>query len=143
MTTVSSKSPTLHQLVRYGIVGLISNSFGYAIFLWLTYYIGVGPKQAMSLLYWSSIVISYLGNWRWTFIYSGGFWETSSRFFLTHLFGYLLNLTLLFLLVDKLQYPYQWIQAVATIIVALFIFTAFKTFVFKASKFEFMDENMS
>lgn len=123
------------QLVRYGIVGLMSNGLGYAIFLCLTY-MGIGPKQAMSLLYLSSIGFSYWGNWRWTFTHNGSLLNTSGRFLLTHTVGYLLNFLLLLLFVDRWGYPYQWVQALAIIIVALFVFTAFKFFVFTPTQCE-------
>lgn len=135
-------SSSLTQLIRYGIVGLLSNGFGYAIFLCLTY-LGIGPKQTMSLLYFSSMGISYWGNWRWTFTHNDNFLNTSSRFLLAHLFGYLLNFFLLLLFVDIWGYPYQWVQAPAIIVVALFIFIAFKFFVFTTTQFEVMDEKMS
>ena len=141
MTAFPNSPTVLLQLFRYGIVGLTSNAIGYAFFLWLTY-MGMGPKQAMSLLYVISTGISYWGNWRWTFTCSGNFLVTSSRFLFIHLLGYLFNFMLLLIFVDKLGYPYQWIQAIAIFIVALYLFTAFKFFVF-TYPIRGLDEKMS
>jgi hypothetical protein len=50
---------------------------------------------------------------------------------LAHVVGYCLNLSLLLVFVGKLGYPHQWVQGAAILIVACYLFLAFKFFVFR------------
>lgn len=52
------------------------------------------------------------------------------RYVIAHCIGYLINLSILILMVDKFGYPHQWVQAAAIFIVAGFLFLMFKFFVF-------------
>jgi putative flippase GtrA len=126
---------TFKQFIRYGLVGFTTNLFGYAFFLLITH-IGIEPKLAMTLLYFLSTTFSFFGNWKWVFANNQHFIAASSRFFIAHLLGYLINLMLLATLTDRLDYPYQLVQVVAIIVVAGFLFLAFKFFVFPTKQSE-------
>lgn len=124
---VGVQSP-VGQLARFGVVGLASNSFGYLAYLLITYW-GIEPKRTMTLLYTMGASIGYFGNRQWTFAHKGGL-GAGVRYLVAHLCGYLINLLLLLTFVDGLGYSHQWVQAVAILIVAGFLFSAFKYFVF-------------
>ena len=117
------------QLFRYGLVGVTSNLSGYLIYLLITYW-GGGPKVTMTLLYIVGASIGFYGNRQWTFAHKGTILKSGIRYFVTHLLGYLINLLILLTFVDRLGYPHQWVQAVAIIVVAGFLFLVFKYFVF-------------
>lgn len=122
----------MKQLIRFGLVGVASNAAIYLVYLIITY-TGVESKKAMTMVYIVGATIGYIGNQRWTFAHRGDTTRTALRYVLTHLFGYLINYLILFTLVDYLGYAHQWAQAVAIIIVAGFLFMAFKHFVFHES----------
>ena len=117
--------PTL----RYAVVGASSNLAGYLIYLAITW-LGVEPKAAMTALYLVGATVSFAGNRYWTFSHKGNAAASLVRFGIAHVLGYLLNLTLLVIFVDRLGYPHQWVQAVAIFVVAFFLFVAFRLFVF-------------
>ncbi len=117
------------QLFRYGLIGIAANLTAYLAYLSITY-MGGTPKLTMSVLYVVTAFVSYLGNRKLTFAYSGGFLGSGLRFTIAHFFGYLINLGLLFVFVDNLGYPHQVVQVCAIIIVAIFLFLSFKLFVF-------------
>lgn len=121
------------QLLRYALVGLISNLLGYVLYLLVTY-LGVGPKIAMSLLYFVGASIGFFGNKTLTFKHEGHYLSSSLRYALAHFAGYLLNLSILVVFVDQFGYPHQWVQAVAIFVVAVFLFLLFKFFVFPEKK---------
>jgi putative flippase GtrA/SAM-dependent methyltransferase len=123
----------MRQLIRYGIVGLLNNAAIYLIFLLVTYW-GVTPKIAMSFLYVVAAVASFIWNKNWTFSYSGRVNRSFTRFVLAHIGGYLINLLILLVFVDRLGYSHQAVQAVAIFVVAGFLFIAFKYFVFNQKK---------
>ena len=119
----------MQQLIRYGLVGVVSNAAIYFIYLLVTSF-GVEPKIAMTLVYIIGASIGFIGNRKWTFAHRGDSSSAALRYVLSHLLGYLLNLLILFIFVDHLGYARQWVQVVAIIIVAGFLFVVFKYFVF-------------
>lgn len=118
------------QLIRYGLVGVASNAAIYFVYLLITY-LGVEPKTAMTLVYVIGASIGFIGNRKWTFAHRGDSSSAALRYALAHIIGYLLNFLILFTFVDRLGYAHQWVQAVAIIIVAGFLFIVFKYFVFR------------
>lgn len=123
------------QLIRYGLLGVAINFIGYSIYLVITY-LGGEPKTTMSLLYLLGATASYIGNRKLTFAHKGSVIGSGLRYVIAHIFGYLINLVILIVMVDQLQFPHQWVQASAIFIVAAFLFLAFKFYVFSdASSF--------
>jgi putative flippase GtrA len=120
---------SVRQLIRYGLVGVVSNLAIYFVYLLITY-LGVEPKTAMTLVYIIGASIGFIGNRKWTFAHRGDSSSAALRYVLAHLLGYLLNFLILFTFVDRLGYAHQWVQAVAIIVVAGFLFIVFKYFIF-------------
>ena len=120
----------ISQLFSYGMIGIGVNLAAYLAYLLITY-LGGTPKLTMSMLYVVTAFVSFLGNRKLTFAYKGGFLGSGLKFSIAHFFGYLINLGLLFVFVDKFGYPHQVVQVCAIIIVAMFLFITFKLFVFR------------
>lgn len=119
----------LNQLLRYAIVGFLSNLVSYLFYLFITY-IGTSPKITMSVLYGIGATISFFGNRTFTFSHNGSLFGLSVRYIIVYFFGYLINLITLIIFVDKFMYPHQYVQAVAIFVVAGFLFISLKLFVF-------------
>ena len=119
----------MRQLIRYGLVGVLSNAAIYSVYLLITY-LRVEPKTAMTLVYIIGASIGYIGNRKWTFAHRGNSTSAALRYGLAHVFGYLLNLLILYVMVDRLGYSHQWVQAAAILVVAVFLFVVIKSFVF-------------
>lgn len=117
------------QFFRYGLVGIASNLSGYLLFLLITDW-GTGPKIAMTLLYVVGATTGFFGNRQWAFAHNGALLGSGARYFMAHVLGYLINLFMLFIFVDRLGYSHQWVQAGAIIVVAAFLFVVCKYFVF-------------
>lgn len=117
------------QLFRYAVVGSLTNITGYLVYLLLTT-VGMTPKSSMTALYAIGAVIGFIGNRRFTFSDSGAVLGSGVRYAISHLIGYLLNFVLLLLFVDGFGYPHQFVQGIAILVVAGFLFLAFKFFVF-------------
>lgn len=126
-----SLSTTLRQLFRFGVIGLLQNGIGYGLYLVLTL-AGLPPKPTMTFLYLAGATVSFLANRRFTFGHTGKLTHAGIRFMLAHLGGYLINLLLLWWLVDQNGYPHQWVQASAIFVVAAYLFVSFRFFVFPA-----------
>lgn len=120
------------QLLRYALVGTISNAIGYLFYLSLTH-LGCTPIFTMSLVYSAGATIGFFGNRSLTFSYKGSTIGSGVRFIIAHIMGYLINLSIIVVFVQHLGYPHQGVQAVAIFFVATFLFIIFKFFVFRAS----------
>jgi putative flippase GtrA len=130
MNDSSKNIKSFKQMLSYSMVGIATNTFAYLAYLLITNSGGT-PKITMSILYITAATASYYGNRTLTFAHKGCLIKSGSRFFLMHCLGYLINLCMLFILVDKLDYPHQWVQILAIVVVAGFLFLTFKFFVFK------------
>lgn len=119
------------ELLRYAAVGVGSNLAAYAFYLGLTA-AGVGPKTAMTSVYAASATLGYFGNRNLTFGYSGGLVGSGLRFVVAQSCGYMINLLLLSLLVDRFGWPHQAVQGLAILVVAAFLFVTMKAFVFRS-----------
>lgn len=120
---------SLGQLTRYALVGLGSNLLLYLIYLALTAW-GMGPKQAMSLLYVLGVVQTFVFNRKWSFRHQGGFHGAFARYLAAYAFGYALNLAVLWLAVDRLGLQHQVVQGVMILALAVLLFLLQKFWVF-------------
>lgn len=120
----------MNQLMRYGIVGLLSNGAAYVSYLVISA-LGDNPILAMTAVYLVAATIGFFGNRRLTFNHQGGLLGAAGRYVIAHSVGYAFNLALLVVFVDVLGYPHALVQAAAILIVAVYLFLAFRFFVFK------------
>lgn len=129
---ILSSKKTLRQFFSYALIGVLTNFLGYATYLILTYLWGA-PKLTMTALYFAGASIGFFANRRFTFRHDGGVGVTGVRYLLAQVAGYLLNLVLLLLFVDWFDFPHQIVQAIAIVVVAIFLFVVLRIFVFAPS----------
>lgn len=125
----SERRRTASQLLRYAVVGVASNASAYFVYLLITY-LGMSPKLAMTLLYGVGATVSFLGNRNYTFRQQGALLLVGGRYLIAHALGYCINLSIQVIMVDVLGYVHQLAQALGICVVAMFLFLAFKYFVF-------------
>lgn len=121
------------QLFRYGIVGIGSNIGLYVFYLLITSY-AIQPRVAAALSYVSGATIAFLVNRQWTFAYRGNFNRALVRYAVSHLLGFFLNFLIIHIFFERLGYAHQLVQGVAVVVVAGFLFVAFKYFVFPSKE---------
>lgn len=130
MSVESTARKIFRQFLNYVLIGLMTNFLGYALYLFLTYLWGA-PKLTMTALYFVGASISFFANRRFTFRHDGQIGVASFRYLLVQLAGYLLNLFLLIVFVDWFGFAHQLVQAMAIIVVAVFLFVLSRAFVFR------------
>jgi putative flippase GtrA len=119
------------QFLRYSVVGLASNLLLYLGYLGLTH-LGVGHKLAMTVLYAVGVCFTFAFNRNWTFKHQGQYTRAFVAYVAVYFFGYLLNLAVLYLLVDRWGYPHQWVQGFMILFLAVLLFTLQKLVVFRS-----------
>lgn len=128
--TLAHLPAPLMQLIRYGIVGVSQNAVGYGLYLLLTY-MGLDPKLVVGVSYPIAMLVSFMGNKKYTFHHTGSTSRAGLRFIIAHACGYTINLALLYWCVDVYGMPHQLVQLAAIFIVAAFLFITLRLFVFK------------
>lgn len=131
----------LRQLFRYGVAGLLTNLFGYMVYLLITF-LGVDPKIVVSVIYPLSAVTGFFAHFRYSFSYRKGYSGAAIRYSIAHCIGYGVNVAMLYVLSDRLKFPHQAVQAAAIFVVAGILFLIFRYFVFPHSGSE-ISESLS
>jgi len=124
-----SRQNPYRQFFSYAFIGVLTNLLVYGFYLLLTHLWGA-PKFTMTTLYFLGATIGFLANRRFTFQHDGGIGVTGVRYLLVQGAGYVLNLVLLLLFVDWFDFPHQIVQAIAIVVVAIFLFVMLRIFVF-------------
>ncbi len=127
------KYPALHQLIRYGVVGVLNNTLGYLVYLFVTY-LGLDPKITITILYPLAAIMAYFSHMKYSFAYQGRRVSSLLRYILAYAMSYGLNLMMLSILCDKFQMPHQLVQAIAIPCVAVILFLLLRYFVFSSSE---------
>jgi len=120
------------QSLRFIIVGLTSNLILYLLYLALTT-VGLGHKTAMTMLYLTGTLQTFMFNKRWTFSHQGHIRKSLLRYLAAYGVGYILNFALLYILVDRLGWPHALVQGLAVMIVAALLFLIQKYWVFSGN----------
>jgi len=119
----------LLQILKYALVGVFTNLFGYAVYLALTYFFDA-PKLIMTVLYFFSALVGFFANRRLTFCHDGHVGVAGFRYLIVQSLGYVLNFLMLFVFVDLFGVAHQLVQAVAIVVVAVFLFVLLRVCVF-------------
>ena len=129
---ITNNRQSMTQFLRFVVVGVISNSIGYALYLASTF-VGVPPKLAMTVLYLIGALASYIGNRRLTFNSTDTIWSSGIRYVAAHSVGYAINFMILTVFSEQYGYPHQYVQIFAMGVVAVYLFVTLKFFVFRVS----------
>ncbi|MGC8736954.1 MAG: GtrA family protein [Dissulfurimicrobium sp.] len=117
------------QILRYILVGSLSNILLYLLYIALTT-LGVGPKMAMTGLFALGVLQTFILNKRWTFAHAGDTQRSLFRYLIAYGGCYLLNLSILILFVDHMGMPHQIVQGVAIVFFAALLFLLQKYWIF-------------
>ena len=85
---------TLHQLARFGAVGLANTALGLAAIYACMFFFRVGPEMANMLGYGVGLSLGFWLNKRWTFANPRKIGHTAPRYALVVTLSYLVNLAL-------------------------------------------------
>jgi len=113
-------------------VGAAANIVLYFVYLLITA-MGVPPKLAMTSLYFIGVLLTFVLNRNWSFEDGTPGRLALLRYCVVYGSGYLLNFAILAIFVDALKLPHQYVQGVAIVTLALYLFGLQKTWVFRSA----------
>ena len=121
------------ELFRYGVVGVSRNIFGYTLYLTATFF-GMPSKLAMTAVYVMGMTLGFWAKRKYIFFHDGNILAAGRRYITAHALGYLINLSILMVMVDELGYPHQLAQAAAILLVAAYLYLISKFYVFTSPR---------
>lgn len=124
-----SLRPLRRQFVKYILVGLLSNSLAYALYLVITQ-LGMSPINVMSIVYAAACITSFTANRRWTFNSEARLSGSFMKYLLGQLLGYGTNFFILSFLYLVLGVPHQAAQLIGISVVAIELFLVNRYYVF-------------
>jgi putative flippase GtrA len=92
----------------------------FVLYLLLTSF-GLAPMLAMSGLFALGTIQTFMINKRWTFMHQVSTQAYFLKYATIYCLSYLINLTALFILVNKLNYPRQIVQGLMILILSLML----------------------
>lgn len=128
MNTFDVNKANVLQFMRYGVIGVLNNLWGYGLYLLVTYF-WLEPMAALSLLYPVCVMTAFWGHSKYSFKNKMRF-DALLRFVFVYFIGYIINLCILSVFVDWLHVPHQLVQGITVFVVATIIFVLCKHFVY-------------
>jgi putative flippase GtrA len=126
----------LRRFTRYTVIGLLNNLVGYLIYLLITW-LWLEPKLAVLLMYPVGAFSAYFAHAKYSFQNSEISKSSAARYIISQLIGCAVNIAILHVLTDQLNYPHQLSQAVAILAVAGILYFLMRYFVFSKKSYLF------
>ena len=125
------KNNDLIKLIRFSIVGVGNTLVNWSIFIILNVF-GVYYIISNIIAYIIATINSYIWNSLWVFKYGQGLnINTSVKFFILNLVGLTVNTTIMYILVDILNFNKFMALVLASVFVVIMNYTINKLWVFK------------
>jgi putative flippase GtrA len=123
----------MRQFARYGVVGIANTIVGLGCIFAAKAVFGLSDLTANALGFTAGVIQSYLLNRSWTFERTDNFRSRLWRFVAVVALGYLLNLGVLLVAIDRLGMNGYLGQVLGTAAYALFVFFGSRYFAFGQS----------
>jgi putative flippase GtrA len=120
----------VNQVLRFGLIGVITNIIGYSLFVLCTLYLKFSPYLVISFLYPLSITATYILNKDYTFKQEKTLKKQKIIFITLYLSAYLLNILILYIVTTLLLVPAYLAQGVAIIVLGIYLFLMQKKYVY-------------
>ena len=111
-------------------MGLVSNAVLFILYLLMTN-AGVGPKISATVAYVLGVLQTFVFNRSWSFRSVATPGPAFVRYVLLYSGGYVANMLILAVFVDRAGYRHQWVQGVTILALAVISFVLQKFWVFR------------
>lgn len=126
------------QFVRFSLVGLSGTLIDVGLLNLLHEGLGVFVYTAATIAFTAAVINNFLLNKYWTFRHRAGYKSRGSvqffQFIFVSLVGLLINLGIMYLLIEFLDLWFNWAKAAAIIVVLFWNFVANKLWTFRTKE---------
>jgi len=119
------------KLIRYGIVGAISNGLLYLLYVGLTLLLSLAPLLASTIVFAIGIGVTYIGNALWAFDRPKSHGYSLPRYVLTYFSGFCVQIGVLSGLISVFGMPHLIAQLIGMGAAAVTIFLLLNLWVFR------------
>jgi len=120
----------MNQAARFGVVGMLATIVHVATALALVAYAGVPVFWANIGGFCCAVMISYVGNHRWTFSRDGAHWRYFPRFISVAVLGLAIGQAIVWGINDQAGVDYRLAVLTVALVVPAFGFVASRVFAF-------------
>jgi putative flippase GtrA len=121
------------QFTRMSAVSAVVNIVAYIVYLGLTE-VGLDPKLAATICFAGGVLAGFTLNRRWTFRDAGDPRRALVRYSIVYGGAYVWNIAGLYVFVDLLQYPHQFVQAAIFFTNAGVLFSLQRFWIFRSPR---------
>lgn len=124
----------IRQFVRFGLIGVVSTLVHVAVALLLHHLFGFSPLWSNAMAFMTAWMVSYVGNWVWTFEAATTHSHSAPRFFIVALGGFALNQLIVLITSEWWGWPF-WLALIPVVmIVPLVGFIASRYWAYRQSE---------
>ena len=106
----------IKQLLRFGAIGVVSTVVHVIVALILHHLFGVSPLWSNAGAFFTAWMISYAGNWVWTFEANTTHAHSAPRYLVVALGGFALNQLIVFVATTWLNWPF-WLALIPVVMI--------------------------
>ena len=137
---LEKKKQLIFQFIKFGIVGVIGTLIDIGILNYLHQHFGISVYLAATVAFVVAVINNFLFNKYWTFKNEAGYQSKSHVQFIQFIFisivGLLINLGIMYLLIEYFDFWFNWAKLAAIIVVLFWNFIANKLWTFRVNKAE-------
>ncbi len=122
------------QVVRFGLVGIISTLLHMTVAFLLHYGLDASPQISNFTAFCFAWAVSYTGHFKWTFGGQSQHRDSAPKFMITSLIGLALNLSIVWLVSDFMKLPFYYAIGLVVTIIPIMSFFLSKFWAFKVAK---------
>ncbi len=122
--------PEIFNFFQYGFVGLLGTIVHTGVLALSVEYLKIIPVLATVIGFVFSLVLSYVLNSKWTFKRNSKTKNSFIKYTITCSIGLLLNIIIMFVIVNILEYSYLFGQLTAIVLVPIFNYSLSRYWVF-------------
>jgi putative flippase GtrA len=124
----------IRQVVRFGLIGVVSTLVHLTAALFLHHLFGFSPLWSNAMAFMTAWLVSYVGNWVWTFEAATTHRHSAPRFLIVALGGFALNQLIVLITNELWGWPF-WLALVPVVmIVPLVGFIASRYWAYRQSE---------
>ncbi|MBO2944778.1 GtrA family protein [Paenibacillus sp. F411] len=131
---LSRSQNVLFNFIQYGIVGAIGTLVHTVILAACVEYLNLSPVLSTVIGFVFSLVISYKLNSIWTFKNRGEGVNRFLKYTITCSYGLLVNILIMYMMVNVLHYSYMLGQLIAVMVVPIINYSLSRYWVFNKKK---------
>jgi len=106
----------IRQFVRFGLIGVVSTLVHVAVALILHHFFGFSPLWSNAMAFMTAWMVSYVGNWVWTFEAATTHSHSAPRFFIVAAGGFALNQLIVLITSEWWGWPF-WLALVPVVMI--------------------------